>query len=91
MSNYPASPPKPTVVLIHGAFAESASWNGVAGRLLDDGYSVLAVANPLRGAQIDAAYAAIASWPSARARGAPRRSREAPTWSGSRTPTASWT
>ena len=49
---------KPTVVLVHGAFAESASWNGVISGLIDDGYPVLAVANPLRGVASDAAYLA---------------------------------
>ena len=47
---------KPTVVLVHGAFAESASWNGVIADLLRRSYSVVAVANPLRGLQQDAAY-----------------------------------
>jgi pimeloyl-ACP methyl ester carboxylesterase len=47
---------QPTVVLVHGAFAESASWNGVIGRLLDRGHPVVAVANPLRGVASDAAY-----------------------------------
>ena len=46
--------PKPTVVLVHGAFAESASWNGVIEQLRDDGYPVIAAANPLRGLQHDA-------------------------------------
>jgi pimeloyl-ACP methyl ester carboxylesterase len=36
---------RPTVVLVHGAFAESASWNGVIARLEDDGCSVVAAAN----------------------------------------------
>jgi pimeloyl-ACP methyl ester carboxylesterase len=44
----------PTVVLIHGAFAESASWNGVIADLQRRGYAVIAVANPLRGLQHDA-------------------------------------
>ncbi|TDC69193.1 alpha/beta hydrolase [Actinomadura sp. GC306] len=47
---------KPTVVLVHGAFADSSSWNGVIERLRRDGYPVLAAANPLRGLQEDAAY-----------------------------------
>ncbi len=47
---------KPTIVLVHGAFAESASWNPVITKLLGDGYNVIAVANPLRGVQSDAAY-----------------------------------
>ncbi|MEU1589720.1 alpha/beta hydrolase [Micromonospora sp. NPDC005710] len=46
----------PTVVLIHGAFAGSSSWNGVIANLKGRGYPVIAVANPLRGVQKDAAY-----------------------------------
>jgi len=46
----------PTVVLVHGAFAESASWNGVVERLRSDGVPVVAVANPLRSLPGDAAY-----------------------------------
>jgi pimeloyl-ACP methyl ester carboxylesterase len=46
----------PTVVLVHGAFAESSSWNAVASRLRAEGLPVLAVANPLRGLAVDAAY-----------------------------------
>jgi pimeloyl-ACP methyl ester carboxylesterase len=55
-----AAPPsnKPTVVLVHGAFADSSSWNGVASRLLAKGYPVVAVANPLRGLRSDAKYVA---------------------------------
>ena len=45
---------KPTVVLVHGAFAESASWNGVIEQLRIDGYPVVAAANPLRGLGDDA-------------------------------------
>ncbi|GHJ48279.1 alpha/beta hydrolase [Catellatospora sp. TT07R-123] len=45
---------KPTVVLVHGAFADSSSWNGVVSQLLAQGYPVLAVANPLRGVKSDA-------------------------------------
>jgi len=47
-----------TVVLVHGAFADSSSWNGVIGRLQAHGVQVLAVANPLRGISHDSAYAA---------------------------------
>ena len=47
---------KPTVVLVHGAFADSSSWNGVIESLHRDGYPTIAVANPLRGLQPDAAY-----------------------------------
>jgi pimeloyl-ACP methyl ester carboxylesterase len=52
------SPPaaKPTVVLVHGAFADSSSWNGVIEQLVTNGYSVIAVANPLRGLRTDAQY-----------------------------------
>ncbi|WP_336216747.1 alpha/beta fold hydrolase [Nonomuraea sp. LPB2021202275-12-8] len=49
---------KPTVVLVHGAFAESSSWDGVVSRLLAEGYPVVAVANPLRGVKSDAGYVA---------------------------------
>ncbi|TWD17468.1 pimeloyl-ACP methyl ester carboxylesterase [Streptomyces sp. T12] len=47
---------KPTVVLVHGAFADSSSWNGVVERLKKDGYPVVAPANPLRGLTSDADY-----------------------------------
>jgi pimeloyl-ACP methyl ester carboxylesterase len=49
---------KPTIVLVHGAFAESSSWNGVISLLLDDDYRVIAAANPLRGVKSDADYLA---------------------------------
>jgi pimeloyl-ACP methyl ester carboxylesterase len=39
---------KPTIVLVHGAFAESASWDGVIDPLLEAGHPVIAAANPLR-------------------------------------------
>ena len=44
-----------TIVLVHGAYAESASWDGVAGRLLADGQRLTAFANPLRGLASDTA------------------------------------
>lgn len=44
------------MVLVHGAFAESASWNGVVADLSRRGYRSVAVANPLRGLAQDAAY-----------------------------------
>jgi pimeloyl-ACP methyl ester carboxylesterase len=47
---------QPTVVLVHGAFAESASWNGVIERLHAQSLDVVAVANPLRSLAGDAAY-----------------------------------
>lgn len=49
---------RPTVVLVHGAFADSSSWNPVIDQLRDDGYRVVAVANPLRGVKSDADYTA---------------------------------
>ena len=45
----------PTVVLVHGAFAESASWNAVIGRLQARGIEAVAAANPLRSVAGDAA------------------------------------
>lgn len=50
--------PKPTIVLVHGAWADASSWAPVTRRLQDDGYTVLAAANPLRGLSGDAAYLA---------------------------------
>ncbi|MFG2359769.1 alpha/beta fold hydrolase [Streptomyces sp. NPDC048521] len=52
----PSRGPKPTVVLVHGAFADSTSWNGVIKNLRHDGYPVVAVANPLRSLSGDSAY-----------------------------------
>jgi pimeloyl-ACP methyl ester carboxylesterase len=46
---------RPTIVLVHGAFAESSSWDGVVDRLLAEGHRVVAAANPLRGLASDAA------------------------------------
>jgi pimeloyl-ACP methyl ester carboxylesterase len=48
----------PTVVLVHGAFADASSWNGVIERLQAKGVEVTAPANPLRGIEIDSAYTA---------------------------------
>ena len=50
--------PPPTVVLVHGAFAESSSWDAVIDVLLDAGHPVIAAANPLRGPATDAAAVA---------------------------------
>ncbi|MEO3765138.1 alpha/beta hydrolase [Streptomyces sp. B8F3] len=47
---------QPTVVLVHGAFADGSSWHGVVDKLKRAGYPVLATANPLRGLRSDAAY-----------------------------------
>jgi len=48
----------PTVVLVHGAFADASSWNGVIERLQAKGIRVTAPANPLRGIAGDSAYIA---------------------------------
>jgi pimeloyl-ACP methyl ester carboxylesterase len=50
--------PKPTVVLVHGAWADGSSWAPVASRLQRKGYPVLVAPNPLRGLASDAAYLA---------------------------------
>lgn len=52
----PRTAPKPTVVLVHGAFADSSSWDAVVSRLEGQGYPVIGVANPLRGLAEDSAY-----------------------------------
>jgi pimeloyl-ACP methyl ester carboxylesterase len=52
------SAPKPTIVLVHGAWADASSWTPVTRRLQHDGYTVLAAPNPLRGLGSDAAYLA---------------------------------
>jgi len=44
---------KPTIVLVHGAFADSSSFDGVIGELLAKGYPVIAASNPLRSLKID--------------------------------------
>jgi pimeloyl-ACP methyl ester carboxylesterase len=44
----------PTIVLVHGAFAESASWDRVIRQLDDAGHDAIAAANPLRGLAADA-------------------------------------
>jgi pimeloyl-ACP methyl ester carboxylesterase len=51
-----AAAAKPTIVLVHGAFADSSSWDGVIARLERAGYPVVAVANPLRDLAGDSAY-----------------------------------
>jgi pimeloyl-ACP methyl ester carboxylesterase len=50
-----AAPAKPTVVLVHGAFAQSAIWDGVIANLEKDGYPAIAAPNNLRGVASDAA------------------------------------
>ncbi|EXG82107.1 alpha/beta fold hydrolase [Cryptosporangium arvum] len=46
---------RPTVVLVHGAFADSSGWGGTITHLLDAGYPVVAASNPLRSVAADAA------------------------------------
>jgi pimeloyl-ACP methyl ester carboxylesterase len=48
----------PTVVLVHGAFADGSSWSAVIERLSARGVNAMAVANPLRGVSSDSAYLA---------------------------------
>jgi pimeloyl-ACP methyl ester carboxylesterase len=49
---------KPTIVFVHGAFADSSSWNDVISLLQPEGYIMIAVANPLRTVKYDADYLA---------------------------------
>ncbi|TJZ98874.1 alpha/beta fold hydrolase [Actinacidiphila oryziradicis] len=55
-SSSTSASPKPTVVLVHGAWADSSSWSPVMERLRKDGYPVRAIANPLQGLTSDTAY-----------------------------------
>ncbi|SDH11233.1 alpha/beta fold hydrolase [Microbacterium pygmaeum] len=48
--------PAPTIVLVHGAWADASSWNPVITELRSRGYEVLAPPNLLRGVDPDAAY-----------------------------------
>src|SRR4029078_8953552 len=47
---------KPTIVLVHGAWADASSWNAVASDLQGQGFTVLAPTNLLRAVAIDAPY-----------------------------------
>jgi pimeloyl-ACP methyl ester carboxylesterase len=58
MSDATSNPGLPTVVLVHGAYADASSWNGVIERLHAKGLKVIAPANPLRGISIDSDYVA---------------------------------
>ena len=51
-----SSAAKPTIVLVHGAFADSSSWTSEIQFFQARGYQVIAVANPLRGVAADSAY-----------------------------------
>lgn len=48
----------PTIVLVHGAFADASSWDGVSAKLQREGFTVLAPAIPLRGVASDSDYLA---------------------------------
>ena len=50
--------PKPTIVLVHGAWADGSSWNAVASALRTQGFTVFTPPNLLRGVTIDAPYVA---------------------------------
>jgi pimeloyl-ACP methyl ester carboxylesterase len=54
----PASDVKPTVVLVHGAWADASSWDGEVDALTQQGYDVHAIANPLENLTTDAASVA---------------------------------
>jgi pimeloyl-ACP methyl ester carboxylesterase len=58
MSNTTTDTNPLTVVLVHGAFADASSWNGVVERLQAEGMEVAAPPNPLRGIAHDSAYMA---------------------------------
>lgn len=50
-----AQTPNPTIVLVHGAFANASGWSDVISRLQQRGYNVVAVENPLSGLAVDVA------------------------------------
>ena len=52
----PATQPKPTIVLVHGALEDASIWHQVIPRLQHDGFPVIAFANPLRSLSVDVAY-----------------------------------
>ena len=60
VASAPAAPPsngvKPTVVLVHGAWADTSSWDGEVSALRKQGYDARAVANPLENLTTDAEY-----------------------------------
>ncbi|MDX6255318.1 MAG: hypothetical protein QOJ11_1652 [Frankiales bacterium] len=47
---------KPTIVLVHGGYADSSCWNAVIQELQEEGYTAIAGSNPLRGIPTDAPY-----------------------------------
>lgn len=56
VKKHPQAGPKPTIVLVHGAFADASGWQAVATSLMKQGYPVYAPANPLRGLMSDSEY-----------------------------------
>jgi pimeloyl-ACP methyl ester carboxylesterase len=54
----PARQAKPTVVLVHGAWADASSWSAEVATLQDAGYDVRAIANPLQDLTTDSEYVA---------------------------------
>ena len=54
----PAGRPKPVIVLVHGAWADTSSWNGEVAELRADGYDARAIANPLQDLTTDSEYVA---------------------------------
>ena len=58
VTSHHASGPRPTIVLVHGAWANSGSWDGVVQRLQRDGYTVDVPPNRLQGLAYDPAYLA---------------------------------
>jgi pimeloyl-ACP methyl ester carboxylesterase len=50
--------PKPTIVLVHGAWADASSWDGVIARFRQEGFTAVAAPNPLRGLTSDSTYLA---------------------------------
>ncbi len=58
MTNATSEQAGPTVVLVHGAFADAASWAPTTEQLISAGVPVVAIVNPLRGLSHDAAYVA---------------------------------
>jgi pimeloyl-ACP methyl ester carboxylesterase len=51
-----ATEPRPSIVLVHGAWADSSSWDAVVSQLQHDGYTVYVPPNPLLGISYDSAY-----------------------------------
>ena len=84
----------PTVVLVHGAFADASSWSAVLEHLLRAGVSAQAVSNPLRGLSYDGEYVASAVEPDRRCRSCSSATRTAarssPTPAARRTTSRRW-